>query len=571
MEPSGLFVEHRPALPYCYYDKYRDQVVLRLITSADVDSVTLIYGDPHRFEQAAESPAGGTAPWVWRYEKAALEKQYQSAERVVWRVELPLPEKRRLKYSFKLETALRGAFYFGEKAGLSPYADELIQDTFNFFFFPFIHKVDAPSAPEWVGRTVWYQIFPERFCKGSLAGIRQKLPYLKELGVTGIYLTPVFSSPSEHKYDIADYFNVDRHFGTNDDLKALVAEAHGAGMRVMLDAVFNHIGATHPFWLDVLKNQERSPYKDYFHIHSFPVKKRYANRYDINYDTFSFVADMPKWNTENPAARKHLIDAAVYWIKECDIDAWRLDVANEVSLDFWNNFSTSVRKAKKDCYILGEIWHDASNWINPGCFDSAMNYPLGFAVSDFFLKKAVDAAAFTGRLLAALSRYSDLHNRAAFNLMDSHDTARALTLAKGDKQALRNAFTMLFLFPGSPCIYYGTEIGMAGDESANREPMIWDETQQDRDLLSFFKDLITFRAAHIKLIDEGRLRFEENGGVPRWLIGGDEGCLAAIYTGDKPLAVQEGELAFCAAPLRGMPPRDIPPHTLAVFHTKEKA
>ncbi|MDR0710217.1 MAG: glycoside hydrolase family 13 protein, partial [Spirochaetaceae bacterium] len=363
---------------------------------------------------------------------------------------------------------------------------------------------------------------------------------------------------------------VDSHFGTKDDLKALVAEAHQAGIRVMLDAVFNHIGASHPFWQDVLKNQEKSAYRDYFHIHSFPVREKYKNRFEINYDTFAFTANMPKWNTENSQARKYLIDAAIYWIKECDIDAWRLDVSDEVSLDFWREFSRSVREAKADCYILGEMWHDASNWLNSGYFNAAMNYPLGFAVTDFFLKKASDrkagALAFTGKLTAALSRYSDLHTRAAFNLLDSHDTPRALTVAKGDKLALRNAFTMLFLLPGSPCIFYGTEIGMEGENDTDgRRPMIWDEKRQDRELLDFFRDLIAFRKANIAIINSCSMRYEAERDVSRWIIGAGENTLRAVYTGEKPVEAggETGECVLSAGPINN---GKIPPFTLAVFY-----
>jgi glycosidase len=595
MELNVPFTEHHASLPYCYYDKYQKRVILRLISSADVIRVTLIYGDP--FETEKSGGLSGS-PWEWRHERAGLERQYQSAARIVWRARLKMPRRRRMKYGFVLETS-EGMFYFSEKEGIAPCAGNSIKsnlnnDGFNFFFFPFIHEVDAPSVPEWVSGTIWYQIFPERFCNGDpsispeetagwntdrpgnrsffggdLAGIRQKLGHLKELGVNGIYLTPVFSAPSNHKYDTADYFTVDRNFGTKDDLGALVAEAHRAGIRVMLDAVFNHIGASHPFWQDVLKNQEKSEYRDYFHIHSFPVREKYDNRFDINYDTFAFVAAMPKWNTENPRARRYLIDAAVYWIKECDIDAWRLDVSDEVSLDFWREFSCGVRAAKADCYILGEMWHDASNWLNPGYFNAAMNYPLGFAVSDFFLKKAAGgkagALAFTGRLTAALSRYSDLHTRAAFNLLDSHDTPRALTAAKGDKLALRNAFIMLFLLPGSPCIFYGTEIGMEGEnDTDSRRPMIWDEKRQDRELLAFFRNLIAFRKSRIAIINSCLMRYETEEGVFRWIIGAGENTLRAVYTGEKPVEAggETGECVLSAAPFNN---GKIPPFTLAVF------
>jgi glycosidase len=216
------------------------------------------------------------------------------------------------------------------------------------------------------------------------------------------------------------------------------------------------------------------------------------------------------------------------------------------------------------------MWHDASNWLNPGHFNAAMNYPLGFAVIDFFLRKTVNAITFTGRLTAALSRYSDLHTRVAFNLLDSHDTSRALTAANGDKRALRNAFTMLFLLPGSPCIFYGTEIGMEGKGDADsRRPMIWDEKRQDRELLSFFRDLIAFRKKYIAIINSCTMRYESENGVFRWIIGGGESALRAVYTGEKPVEAggEAGKCVFSAAPVHN---GEIPPFTLAVFYIHGK-
>jgi neopullulanase len=471
MEAGLPRVFHQACLPYCYYDKYTKTVILRLVLSGEAEAVSLIYGDPFRYEKTGKT-------YRWLYQEKAMEKQLSGEGTVpaVWRAVLELPRRRRLKYGFRIKAGA-GDYYFSEN-GPEPYSPEAAVRNYNQFFFPFIHEVDALEAPGWVSETVWYQIFPERFCNGDpalsppgaadwerdkpewanffggdLPGIRQKLGYLRDLGITGIFLNPVFKAPSNHKYDTEDYFTVDEHFGTKEDLKALVEEAHALGIRVILDGVFNHIGERHSFWQDVLKNQENSVYRDYFHIHSFPVKDRYPDPEKMPFDTFAMNARMPKWNTENPQARRYLLDAAVYWIRECNIDGWRMDVADEVSLDFWQAFQKEVRTVKQDIYILGEMWHDASNWLNPGYFNAVMNYPLGFAIADFFLRKTIDPGEFTRRLFRTLTRYSDLHNRLAFNLLDSHDTPRALTVAGGDKLALRNACTLFFLLPGSPCLY----------------------------------------------------------------------------------------------------------------------
>jgi glycosidase len=586
MKKNVPLARHQAALPYCYYDKARDRVVICLAVSGRVEKVSILYGDPHVYAPRAEDP---DAPWAWQYAEAALGRRYAGMDESSWMIELALPPWRRLKYAFVIESGKK-KYYYSEK-GLVPYKSEYARETFNHFFFPYAHAVDAPEVPAWAAETVWYQIFPDRFYRGGsavppekpadwekdepavnnffggdLSGVRQKLDYLADLGINGIYLTPVFSAPSNHKYDTRDYFSIDEHFGDLEEMKSLVREAHSRGIRVMLDAVFNHIGETHPFWQDVLKNQEASPYRDYFHVRRFPLRKDSPDRKDLDFETFAFERRMPKWNTENPEARRYLLDAALYWIRNCDIDAWRLDVANEVSFDFWGEFSREVRAAKKDFYILGEMWHDASSWINGGYFSSAMNYPLGFALIDYFLKKTIGPEELTSRLAGALCRYSPLHTQAAFNLLDSHDTARVLTLAGGDKLAVRNAFTLLMLLPGSPCLYYGTEIGMAGGgDPQNRRPMIWDETRQDRGMRDFFKALIALRKERLALIRAGGLSFRRLGSARCWELAG--GGMTLVQAGKKPVpakfARRFGRRIFLSAGEDAA--GGVPPGALGVF------
>lgn len=571
---------HRAGLPDCYYDRYRKKVIIRLISSEDVVSAGILHGDPYAYTKTGPS-------FRWIHGEAPMEKRYSSAGSRVWRAELELPRWNRLKYAFRLETP--GASWYFSERGLVPFTPAEAFRDYHFFLFPYIHEADSPDMPPWAQNTVWYQIFPERFRRGNpaisppntadwdrgipeyanffggdLAGIRQKLEYLRDLGINGLYLTPIFKAPSNHKYDTQDYYSIDEHFGDLGELKLLVKEAHARGIRVLLDAVFNHAGALHPFWQDVLLKQEQSEYKDYFHIRGFPVRERYEDPKNMNFDAFSFSAKMPKWNTENPGAREYLLGAAEYWVKECDIDGWRLDVANEVSLNFWEAFKKRVRAIKGDLYIVGEMWYDASPWLNSRLFDAVMNYPLGFLVADFFLHRKMPAGEFTEKLFSLLSRYSDSHNRVSFNLIDSHDMPRALSSAKGDKLALRNAFTMLFLLPGSPCIYYGTEVGMTGEgDPLCRGPMVWDEKKQDRELWSFFKELIALRRGHTDLIAQGLMDYEHSGGLDRWVLKGEGGTLLAAYAGDKPAPGPGASCLFSTGPVVN---NVIPPFTMAVYY-----
>ncbi|MCL2600382.1 MAG: glycoside hydrolase family 13 protein [Treponema sp.] len=590
-----MMLEHRAALPWCRYDEKQGKITFRLLCSGGVEAAELLWGDPYDWRDSG----GGIRKW--HYAETGMRRQLSGTGPETWRAEIDLPVFRRLKYGFRVRNAM-GEWFFSEN-GIEPYGEPAVNSAHGHFVYPFVHGIDAPKTPEWAEGTVWYQIFPDRFRRGpgtrdlsptpsaledwetgrpsfrnffggDLAGIAEKLPWLAELGINGLYLTPVFQSPSNHKYNTEDYFAVDPRFGDIDGLKALVARAHGLGMRVMLDAVFNHAGDTHPFWRDVLENQENSPYRDHFHIRRFPVRRPEQNpdARDLDYHAFSWVARMPKWNTENPAARRHLLEAAEYWIKECDIDGWRLDVANEVSADFWKAFSGLVRSLKKDFYIVGEIWHDASGWINTGLFDAVMNYPVKNAVSDCFLEKKTSPGDFTRRLFAVLTRYGDSHNRVGFNLLDSHDTDRALTRAKGDMRALRNAFAMLFLLPGSPCIYYGTEVGMEGGADPDcRRPMVWDAEKQDGELRRFFGDLIRFRKKHLHIIADAEVSYAEirggrGGPVHRWEFSrGGESLVAAYTERDAAFGFAvPGTLVLGPGPdMRDI--ADIPPYTMNVY------
>ncbi|MFP3043558.1 glycoside hydrolase family 13 protein [Treponema primitia] len=592
-------VNHRAALPWRWHDKYESTITLRLQASADVAEAALLYGDPYDWTGPG---APGSGPSRWNFAEQAMEAQFSGSDTLIWRTTIPVPRSRRLKYGFRLKTAY-GSFYYSENGVQAYTQDGADRIPYNHFSYPFIHAVDSPLIPRWVQDTVWYQIFPDRFRNGNpaispagsedwetgkpelnnffggdLAGIRGELHYLADLGISGIYLTPIFPSPSNHKYNIQDYYAVDEQFGDMGELKALVAEAHERGIRVMLDAVFNHAGESHPFWQDVLKNQEQSPYRDYFHIHHFPVKSSYREKEAMDFDTFGFYPGMPKWNTENPGARNYLLDAAAYWIREADIDGWRLDVANEVSLDFWKEFSRSVRSLKDEFYIVGEVWYDASNWIQPGYFDAAMNYPLESIISGFFLEKKTTGIQFTEKLFAVLSRYSDIHNRAAFNLLDSHDTGRALTRAGGDKQALRNAFTMLFLLPGSPCIYYGTEVGLEGGNDPDcRRPMVWDEKKQDGELKEFFKALIGFRKRYAAIIKNNVIEYRIMEDIHRWVFSAENETLTAVYAeGNTSGFTAPGRVVFsatCNAVSRAGDPAEaeggLTPNILTIFYSEK--
>ncbi|WP_059042244.1 alpha-glycosidase [Paenibacillus rubinfantis] len=403
------------------------------------------------------------------------------------------------------------------------------------FEFPFINPVDVFTPPAWVKDAIFYQIFPERFANGDpsndpkdvmpwggkperdnffggdLQGVIDHLDHLSELGITGIYFTPLFEATTNHKYDTADYMKIDPHFGDIATIKKLVQACHERGIKVLFDAVFNHSGKTFAPFVDVMEKGEKSRYKDWFYVREYPlqVKDRVPT-----YDTFAFEPLMPKLNTENPEVKEYLLKVAEFWIKEVGIDGWRLDVANEVDHAFWRDFRKTVKAANPDAYILGEIWHESSGWLQGDQFDAVMNYPFTEAVLDFVVRGTLDAEGFANAIGKQLSRYPLQASEVAFNLLDSHDTPRLLTLCEGNKAQMKLAALFQFTYSGTPCIYYGDEVGLDGGPDPDcRKCMEWDPKRQDHDLFTFYQKLIAVRK-ELAPLRTGSLKFlqAEKGG-----------------------------------------------------------
>lgn len=508
---------------------------IRFRTAKDeLEKVVLWIGDPYHWAEGGLDGGnlGGSDAHGWiGGNEISMILEGQSEYHDHWFAEFK-PPKRRSRYGFILYGKENEKLLFGEKRCVDikdpKTAESELSNLSNFFCFPYINPKDVLKTPGWVKETIWYQIFPERFFNGrpdlspknvqpwgskptvdnfmggDLWGVIKKLDYLQNLGINGLYFCPIFTANANHKYDTVDYFNVDPHFGGNEAFHALVKEAHRRGMKVMLDAVFNHIGDRSPLWLDVVKNGENSRYADWFWINSFPVypdrPKSEWDFWNFNYETFGNVIEMPKLNTENEECRQYLLEVARYWVEEFDIDGWRLDVANEVDHEFWRDFRRVVKGIKPDCYILGEIWHEGMAWLRGDQYDSLMNYPLTQAITDYFALDDYDKETFMSAVTRSYLMYPRNVNEAMFNLLESHDTTRLLSLCNGDKRKARLAYLFMFTQVGSPCIYYGGEIGMDGrrgmGKENNRKCMIWDENEQDLNFKSFIHKLIFMRKSH---------------------------------------------------------------------------
>jgi len=494
-------VFHRPTMPWAYARNEQAIHLLLRTKRDDVKRAFAVAGDKYAWDQTRQ-----TLPMTKRFSDVLFD---------YWQVAVR-PPFRRLRYGFMLRSG-RETVWYGENG----FSREPFADAHGLFEYPFLHPGDVFRPPEWAKEAVFYQIFPDRFANGDpsndppgtepwggqptprsffggdLAGIIDRLDYLAELGVNALYLTPIFEAPSNHKYDTKDYRKIDPHFGDAETLRRLVAACHERGIRVVLDAVFNHCGAEFAPFVDVLEKGRDSAYAGWFHVREWPPAVRDGIP---TYDTFAFVPTMPKLNTEHPKVRDYLLGVAEYWIETADIDGWRLDVADEVDHRFWRDFRKTVKRAKPDAYIVGEIWHDASPWLQGDEFDAVMNYLFADAVLDFFAKERIDAKQFADAIGSLLARYPDPVTEVAFNLLGSHDTPRLLTMCGGDKRRMKLAVLFQLTFPGAPCIYYGDEIGMTGGGDPDcRRCMIWDADRQDRDLFAHYRTLIALRRANSAL------------------------------------------------------------------------
>ncbi|MFY8330770.1 glycoside hydrolase family 13 protein [Vagococcus carniphilus] len=523
MERAALL--HRPDSEYAYLFE-KEVMHVRLRTKKDdVKEVKVIKGDPYLIHEDK-----------WYEESEAMVIVASTEDYDYWQLAVTA-EFRRIQYAFHVIGVDEEEVFYGDR-GIFEMSNETIEKAENYFRMPFFQEIDRFKSPEWVKETVWYQIFPERFANGDksndpegtlpwgsqlpgredffggdLQGVIDHLDYLVDLGINGLYFCPIFKASSNHKYDTIDYFDVDPDFGDKALFKKLVEEAHKRGIKVMLDAVFNHMGYYSLQFQDVVKNDEKSKYKDWFHIHSFPVELGKNGNEEgaktLSYDTFAFTPMMPKLNTANKEVQDYLLEIATYWIKEFNIDAWRLDVANEVDHHFWKRFYEETTALDEDFYILGEIWHSSQSWLNGDEFHAVMNYAFTETVTNFFVKEAISSTKMASGLYEQLMLYRDQTNQVMFNCLDSHDTARLLHMAGENKDVAKMTLAFTFMQHGSPCIYYGTEIGMTGANDPDcRRCMVWEKENQDLDFLEFTKQLVALRRAKQPILSYGTLTFE---------------------------------------------------------------
>ena len=428
------------------------------------------------------------------------------------------------------------------------------------------YHVDQFAPPTWAHQAVVYQVFVDRFvvdgsteahlgrapsrwlapsemnnfAGGTLADVTQQLPYIADLGVTAIWLSPIFVCDSYHGYDTVDYYNVDPRFGTNADLRTLIGQAHRLGLRVLLDFVANHTSIRFaPF--AAAKADEHSPYRAWF---SFDAA------YKHGYRCFFDVAAMPQLNTDHPDVRQFLGDAAVHWLTTYDADGFRLDYAAGPSHAFWSEFYARCKNAKPDCWLFGEVTRPgAALRTYQGRLDGCLDFGLTRLLRQLCSPDAasISMVEFANYIVRNQRFLGSTDNHFLLpSFLDNHDMNRFLWVAGNNKARLKMAATLLFGLGGPPILYYGTEVGLSQPRpkapwlEEARHPMPWGTTQ-DVELHTFFKRLIALRRSQPALCYGAIETVYVNNAEGVWLAQrthGQSRVLIAVNVSTQPRAVQ---------------------------------
>ena len=428
----------------------------------------------------------------------------------------------RVGYIFKIITNDNKQYFYSEGRLISEGSYDFEKAHYDYFQLPYINSSDIVRVNSKFKNRCFYQIFVDRFfdgeakpindkinvkwgendkinrltfAGGNLKGITKKLDYLKELGINALYLTPIFESYSNHKYETYDYYKIAKDFGDETTFKELVEEAHKRDILIVLDGVFNHVAFYNPMFEDVVKNGKASKYYSWFMIHNNDDK---ADLDKVNFESFGFGKFMPKLNLNNLDAINYVIGICKYYLSNYHIDGYRMDVSDEIPHKFWKKLRFELEKIDPNIFLIGENWHDGHAFVDDGSeFDSLMNYPFTSSVLDFLAYKEINEEEFVSRINMLKVKYKDASNHNMINLLDSHDTARFINLSSFNEDRTLIAFSLLYLYTGIPMIYYGDEIGIDGNNDPDcRKMFIWDESKWNKKRFNSIKTLINIHKTY---------------------------------------------------------------------------
>ncbi len=506
-------VLHIPQSQYAFADNENTMTIRLRAAVKDLTLCTLYYGD----RACNRSPVEFFPLPMKSAAKDELFEYYEVT------FEVPF---NRVCYYFKLEKDQEWTYYYTDQFS-KDLPDFLLKDTViegrsEYFQYPVILKEEILDVPHWFKNSVVYNIFPDSFASGkrsldkqakeitlengliskgklggTIKGITQNLDYIADMGFTCIYLNPIFTAGECHKYDLLDYYHIDPCLGSDEDFRELVEKIHEKNMHIIIDGVFNHCSWYFFAFDDVVRNGEKSEYRDWFYDIKFPVIRPLDDKETPSYACFAYERKMPKLNTSNKKVQEYFAHVCRYWIREYKIDGWRLDVANEIDRNFWRNFRKAAKEENPQIVLIGEVWENAETWLRGDAFDSTMNYDFRRHCRDFFAMEKVDSFHFAGAIAKMLLRYPTNIALGQLNLLDSHDVPRFLSLCNDDIRKWKLAFAFLMLCPGVPSLFYGDERRISGiGEAEYRSPMPWHS--EETELVGFIKEIIEIRKNYTK-------------------------------------------------------------------------
>ena len=474
-------IYHKSDSSYCYALDENSLVIKLRTGKNNLDKVILCYGDRYQ-----------PVPEITIFEKEMSfvfsDDLYEYYETII------KPGYNRICYYFKLVDGDTVEYLSQDLFLKQPPAERN-----RFYLFACICRGDLYKKDDSWQDMIVYQIFVDRFNKqdidanwyklpkgteiygGNLKGIIEKLDYLSELGINCLYLTPIFESDSSHKYDIKDYYKIDSTFGDGKIFRELVNKCHERGIKVILDAVFNHTSNHFFAFEDILINKNNSKYFDWYMFNG-----------SGKYDTFGSEETMPKVNTANENAKKYFLEVSRYWIEHYDIDGWRLDVANEIDHNFWRDFRRAVKEIKENLFIVGELWDSCDSYSQGDQFDSIMNYPLREFLIDYIAKERISTEQFDAYVNKYFCKFKLNMRNCLLNLIDTHDTSRFLFECNEDVEKLKLAMFFLITCIGIPMVYYGDEAGLTGANDPDCRRTI-DFNKINTDVFDTYKKMILLR------------------------------------------------------------------------------
>ncbi len=314
------------------------------------------------------------------------------------------------------------------------------------------------------------------FYNGDLPGIREAVPYLHDLGVTVLLLTPIFASRSSHRYDTDDYLSLDPHLGSDEDFRGLLDDLHARGMKLVLDGVFGHTSFEHPWYADPDLR-----------------RRHYLLKPDGRPETWLNWGVLPKLDTEKAETQERLMEVVDRW---AGVDGWRLDAAQHLPASFLKRFKERLRSHHPEAVVIGEEWEPVFSQLRDGLYDGVLNFQFRRPLADFF-RFEISAETFARRLSHYIEGYPAASLKHCWNLLDNHDTERFYGTHAKDARSMRLAIALQTLLPGSPQLYYGDEIGMQAKHADEaRSPMIWDQKRWSRPVLGAYREFLRLRRAH---------------------------------------------------------------------------